>query len=176
MPARRSRARIRALVLLPSLLLAGCFQSEQPKFPLTSAAAPFGRGGNYVVYEHVDGGEWRRQEVFAVTQRPDGAYDLRNEAGKRQMISLYSIGDEMFAGQAHPPSGALGYGYMIFRISGDEAVLYLPQCERQDANALMAAGVEIKGRLECHIDGVADPLALLRTLAPGPPVSKLVRQ
>lgn len=176
MPARHPRARIRALVLVPSLLLAGCFQSEQPKFPLSGAAAPFGGGGSYVVYERVDGDEWRRQEVFTVTRRPDGAYDLRNEAGKSQTISLYLIGNEMFAGQAHPPAGKSGYGYMMFRVTGDEAVLYLPQCDRQNADALSTAGVEIKGRLECHIDGVADPLALFRTLEPGPPVSKLVRQ
>ena len=41
-------------------LLAGCFTSQTPKFPLASAVPLFGDGGRYIMFEH-SGGEWRRR-------------------------------------------------------------------------------------------------------------------
>jgi hypothetical protein len=164
------------LLAASSFLLAGCFQSEQPKFPLASASAPFGNGGRYVVYEWVAGDRFDRQEVFVITRRADGGYDLANEKGQTLAISLHALGGGLFVGQARPSQRQPGYGYVMFRMTGNEAVLYLPQCDRQDKSILTAAGVAVKGQLECIIDGVAEPAALFRRLDLGNPVSKLVRE
>src|SRR5712671_1735535 len=92
------------LVLLAAIgvLLAGCFQSEQPKFPLADAAAPFGEGGRYVVYEWVTGDRFDRQEVFVITRRADHGYDFVNEKGETLTMSLHALGDDRFVGQSRP--------------------------------------------------------------------------
>src|SRR5436190_15298169 len=88
------------LVLLAaiSILLAGCFQSEQPKFPLADAAAPFGQGGRYVVYERVAHDRFERQEVFVITRRADRAYDFVNEKSETLTMSLHALGGDRFVG------------------------------------------------------------------------------
>ena len=55
-----------------------------------------------------------------------------------------------------------GYGYTVFRIAGNEAVLYVPQCDDQDKAMLAAASVEVNGQFECIIDRVADAPALFK--------------
>src|SRR5467141_2309186 len=85
------------LLAAASALLAGCFESEQPKFPLASAAAPFGEGGRYVVYERVANDQFQRQEVFVIKRRPDRAYDFVNEKSEVIAISLHAIGGDLFA-------------------------------------------------------------------------------
>ena len=165
----------RIAVVAISVLLAGCFQSEQPKFPLASAAAPFGDGGRYVVYDRVAEDRYQRQEVFVVKRRPDGAYDLVNEKGEVLTISLHAVGGDRFAGQTAEQDKP-GYGFVVFRIAGNEAVLYLPQCDKQDKAMLVAFGVDLKGQQECFIDRVADPAGLFKQLELGEPISKLVRE
>jgi hypothetical protein len=176
MPRRLQTLLLPALLIVVGVLLTGCFQSEQPKFPLASAAAPFGDGGRYVVYEWVASGSWNRQEVFVVTRRADGSYEFMNEKGQTLAMSLHALGDGLFVGQARPSKDRPGYGYVVFRMTGNEAVLYLPQCDKQDKTILSTAGVEVSGRFECIVDRVADPAALFKQLDLGNPVSKLVRE
>jgi hypothetical protein len=158
------------------IVLAGCFQSEQPKFPLADAAAPFGEGGRFVVYEWVAGDRFERQEVFVITRRADRAYDFVNEKGETLTMSLHALGEDRFVGQASPDKTQPGYGYVVFRMTGNEALLYLPQCDKQDKAALNAAGVELNGEYECIVDRVGDPAGLFRRLDLGEPASKLVRE
>jgi hypothetical protein len=167
-----------ALLVLAAIcvLLAGCFQSEQPNFPLANAAAPFGEGGRYVVYERVAGDRFERQEVFDITRRPDRAYDFVNEKGETLTMSLYALGGDRFVGQASPSKNQPGYGYVVFRIAGNEAVLYLPQCDKQDKSVLKAAGVEMNGEYECIVDRVTDPAELFKQVVLGEPASKLIRE
>ena len=164
------------LLLTVGILLAGCFQSEQPKFPLADAAAPFGDGGRYVVYERTAGDRFERQEVFVITRRVDRAYDFVNEKGETLTISLHALGGDRFVGQANPSKNQPGYGYVVFRFTGNEATLYLPQCDKQDKAVLKASGVELSGDYECIIDRVGDPAALFGRLDLGEPTSKLVRE
>jgi hypothetical protein len=169
----------RLLLVAPlAFLLAGCFSSEQPKFPLASAAAPFGEGGRYVVYEHVADNRYQRQEVFVIKRRADRAYDFVNEKGEVLTISLHEGGSHLFAGQAkaEQDKDKPGYGYVMFRIAGGEAVLHAPQCDQQDRVMLEAFGVEISSAYDCIIDRVADPVGLFKRLDLGQPVSKLVRE
>lgn len=165
------------LVSALALPLAGCFSSEQPKFPLADAAAPFGDGGRYVVYEHVADNRYQLQEVFVINRRPDRAYDFVNEKGEVLTISLHAVGGNLFAGQTKVENekDKPGYGYVMFRVAGNETVLHAPQCDQQDKAMLKAFGVEISG-YDCLIDRVADPAGLFKQLDPGQPVSKLVRE
>jgi hypothetical protein len=158
------------------VLLAGCFQSEQPKFSVADAAAPFGDGGRYVVYERVAGDRFERQEVFVIKRRADRAYEFVNEKGETLTISLHALGSDRFVGQASPSKNQPGYGYVVFRFTGNEATLYLPQCDKQDKAVLKAAGVEMNGEYECIVDRVGDPVGLFRRLELGEPTSKLVRE
>jgi hypothetical protein len=161
------------------VVLAGCFESEQPKFPLASATAPFGDGGRYVVYEREENDQFKRQEVFVIKRRPDRAYDFVNEKGEAIRISLHAIGGDLFAGQANneqeKDKDKPAYAYVVFRVTGSEALLHVPQCDEQDKAMLATFQVEI-GRFECMIDRVADPAALFKQLALGKPISKLVRE
>ena len=96
------RTRLGSLLLLTAtcLLLAGCFQSEQAKFPLASAAAPLHEGGRYVVYERGPDNTYQRQEVLEIKHRGDGAYDLVNEKGETLTISFHALRGDLFVGQA----------------------------------------------------------------------------
>ena len=172
------RTRLGSLLLLTAtcLLLAGCFQSEQAKFPLASAAAPLHDGGRYVVYERGPDNTYRRQEVLEIKHRGDGAYDFVNEKGETLTISFHALSGDLFVGQAKGENDQPGYGYTVVRIAGNEAVFYVPQCDDQDKPMLAAASVEVSGQLECIIDRVADAPALFKRLDPGAPVSKLLRE
>ena len=177
---KKLKNRVRALLFTAmSVLLAGCFESEQPKFPLASAAAPFGEGGRYVVYERVANDQFQRQEVFVIKRRPDRAYDFVNEKGEVIWISLHAIGGDLFAGQANSEQekdkDKPAYAYVVFSVTGSEALLHVPQCDEQDNATLATFQVEI-GRFECMIDRVADPSGLFKRLELGKPVSKLMRE
>jgi hypothetical protein len=176
-PMAQRPARLPSLLFLPAicLLLAGCFQSEQPKFPLANAAAALDQGGRYVVYERGPDNTYQRQEVLQIKHRDDGAYDFVDEKGETVTISFHALGGDLFVGQAKAEKDQPGYGYTIVRIAGNEAVLYVPQCDDQDKAVLAAASVEVNGQLECIIDRIADAPALFKRLDPGEPVSKLVR-
>jgi hypothetical protein len=157
------------------LLLAGCFQSEQPKFPLADAAAPLGDGGRYALYERSPDNRYQRQEAVVIKRRSDGAYDFIDEKGEAQTVS-FRLGGDLFVGQAKADKDQPGYGYAVLRVTGGEAMVYVPQCDAQDKAALAASGVEVNGQLECIVDRVGDTAGLFKRLALGQPVSKLVRE
>jgi hypothetical protein len=77
--------RLGSLLLLTAtyLLLAGCFQSEQAKFPLASAAAPLHDGGRYVVYERGPDNTYQRQEVLEIKHRGTVPMILSTRRGRR---------------------------------------------------------------------------------------------
>jgi hypothetical protein len=165
-----------AIVCAVALLLSGCFISEQPKLPLTSAAAPFGEGGRYGVFERGDGDRYKRQEAFVIKRRADGAYDFTNEKGEVLQISFHPFGTGQFLSQAKAEKDQPGYGYAVFRFTGNEAVMYAPQCSDQDKAKVEPFGVEVNSQFECVIDRVADLPGLFGKLDLGQPVSKLVRE
>jgi hypothetical protein len=158
------------------LLLAGCLQSEQPKFPLADAAAPLGEGGRYAVYERGADNRYQRQEAVVIKRRGDRAYDFVDEKGETQIVSFHPLGGNLFIAQAKAEKDQPGYGYAVMRMAGSEAFVYVPQCDAQDKAVLTAAGVEVNGQLECVLDKVADAPALFKRLDLGEPVSKLVRE
>src|SRR5262245_27285574 len=118
-----------AILLVASLsfLLSGCFISEQAKLSLSTAAAPFGAGGRYGVFERGDNNQYKRQETFVIKRRGDGAYDFTNEKGEVIQISFHPLGPNQFIGQAKAEKDQPGFGYAVFRFAGKEAVLYAPQ-------------------------------------------------
>jgi hypothetical protein len=162
--------------LAASLLLSGCFTSETPKFPIESAVAvaPLGDGGRFQTYERLDGDRYKKDEVMVVKRRPDGGYDFVNEKGEVQPISFHPLAGGNLVGQA-PESEKSKYGYVIFRVAGNEAFVYVPACDDQDKAQLEKLGVVFVGQYECTIDRVADPAAFFASLKLGEPTSKMVR-
>ena len=165
-------------IAMLAALLGGCFLSEQAKFPLSAAAPALGEGGRFDIFEHEAGDRYKAQaEVLVLKRRPDGAYDFTNEKGESSPISLHRVAPDLFVGQSASTRGdKTAFAYVMFRVAGNEAFLYIPQCEAQDQAKLAAAKVEVRGQLECYIDGVADPAALFASFKLGDPVSKLVRK
>ena len=129
-----------------------------------------------MVYERGPDDRYQRQEVLVIKRRGDGAYDFIDEKGETQTVSFHALGGDVFVGQAKAEKDQPGYGYGVLRVTGGEALFYVPQCDDQDKTALAASGVEVNGHLECIIDRVADPAALFQRLDLGQPVSKLVRE
>jgi hypothetical protein len=164
------------LLTATCLLLAGCFQSNEPKFPLADAAAPLGDGGRYALYERSPDNRYQRQEALVIKRRGDGAYDFVDEKGEAQTVSFHALGGDLFVGQAQADKDQPGYGYAVLRVAGGEALIYVPQCDAQDKAALAASGVEVNGQLECILDRVGDAAGLFKRLALGQPVSKLLRE
>jgi hypothetical protein len=158
------------------LLLAGCLQSEQPKFPLADAATPLGEGGRYAVYERGADNRYQRQEAVVIKRRSDRAYDFVDEKGETQMVSFHALGGDLFIAQAKAEKDQPGYGYAVMRMTGSETLVYVPQCDAQDKSVLAAAGVEVNAQLECILDKVGDVPTLFKRLDLGEPVSKLVRE
>lgn len=159
-------------------LLSGCFVSEQPRFPPSSAAPAFGEGGRYGVFEHIAGDRYRRHESFLVRRRGDGGYEFVNEKGEVLSISFHTIDGGLFVGQAKTGKDKDGfeYAYTLLRVVDNEALMYLPQCDKQDEAALTGFGVEFKGKDECIIDRVAEPLKLFGSVTLGEPFYKMVRE
>ena len=171
---------LRRVLLLGAigLVLSGCFQSDGPKFPPGTAAAPFGDGGRYVVYEYVAEDRYERQEVFDIKRRADRAYDLINEKGQTIAVTFHAVAEDRFVGQTKTEKDPnhKTYGYLMLRVTDKEALLYLPQCGEQELAVLDAFEVKVLNKLECSIDRVSDPVELFKALRLGHPVSKLVRE
>jgi hypothetical protein len=162
--------------LAASFLLSGCFFSETPKFPAGNAVAAFGDGGRFQGYDRMEDDRYKKADeaVIIVKRRGDGGYDFVNEKNEVQPISFYPIAGGNFVGQALE-DGKSRYAYVVFRIAGNEAFVYVPDCDKQDKAKLETLGVVI-GQFECRIDRVADPAAFFASLTLGEPTSKLVRE
>jgi hypothetical protein len=167
--ARRGRGFV---LLALSLLLAGCFTSTQPKFPLSSAVPALGDGGRYVGYERMSDGSFKREEAFDVRKRADGGYDFVDAKGKVTTLSLHRIGPDRFVAQAREEGGV---HYIVLQVRGNEVLAFAPDCKKQDVARLTAQGVDIR-QYECVIDAVTDPTALFAGLNVGEPGSKMVRE
>ena len=163
-------------VLAASFLLSGCFFSETPKFPAANAVAAFGDGGRFQGYERMEDDRYKKDDeaIIIVKRRGDGGYDFVDTKDKVQPIWFHPIAGGNFVGQALE-NGKSRYAYVVFRIAGKEAFVYVPDCDRQDKAQLEKLGVGI-GQFECKIDSVADPAAFFASLTLGEPTSKLVRE
>ncbi len=155
------------------LLLTGCFTSELPKFPLSSAVAAFGNGGRYGVFEHVGNGKYIKRRTVMVTPSLDGSYAFVGEKSTL-LISFHNVGNNVIVGQSKPGNNRNAYIYLILARKGKETFLYLPQCEAQDTALLSAHGITFRDPFECSIDGVSNPARLFATLSAGEPNSKMV--
>jgi hypothetical protein len=163
--------------LAVSFLLSGCIFSETPKFPADSAVAAFGDGGRFQGYDRTDDGHFKKADeaIFTVKRRGDGGYDFIDQKNEVQPISFHPIAGGNFVGQAPEKNGTSRYSYVVFHIAGNEAFIYVPDCDKQDKAQLEKLGVAI-GKFECGIDRVADPAAFFASLTLGEPTSKLVRE
>ncbi len=157
------------------LALAGCFYSEQPKFPLTSAVAIVGDGGRFAYYERDAKGAFQQHAIYDIRHRNDGAYDVVNDSGGVTLASVHPIANGMLVMQATPQDNKLSTAYFVVQAAGEEVLIYVPDCNKQDKGKLPGFGVVIGLPDKCLIDRVADPAALFATLKLGDPTGKIVR-
>ncbi len=162
------------LALAAGFLLAGCFASQEPRFPQSSAVPTLGDGGNYQAYEQIEGKD-SPSDKMSVRRRSDGGYDFINEKGAATPVSFHAIPGGVHVAQVKLESSQ-GYGYVLFRIAGNEALVIPAERDKQDQAKMVALGVEIRNKLECHIDKVADPVAFFVGLKTSDPISKLVKE
>ena len=64
-------------------------------------------------------------------------------------ISFHPFGTGQFLSQAKAEQDQPGYGYAVFRFTGNEAVMYAPQCSDQDKAKIEPLGVEVNSQFEC---------------------------
>jgi hypothetical protein len=162
------------LALAAGFLLAGCFASERPMFPQSSAVPALGDGGRYAAFEQIDGKD-KPTESMTVRPRSDAGYDFINEKGATTPVTFHVIPGGLHVAQVKL-EGNQGYGYVLFRISRNEALVIPAECDKQDQAKLVALGVEIRNKFECHIDKIADPVAFFAGLQTGASISKLVKE
>jgi len=161
------------LIAALSVLSSGCFTSEAPKFPASSAVATFGNGGRYVMFEHVGKGQFRRQGPLTVKQLPDGTYEFIREKTVLP-ISFHDVGNGIIVAQAKPSDNKHAYGYLFLTKKGTETFLHLPQCDKQDPAVLSANGVVYRDKWECSVEKVSDPAKLFAALTFGEASFKIV--
>ena len=162
------------LVLAMTILLAGCFASKQPMFAPATAVKALGEGGKYATFEIADGKE-KPTDKYVVRPRADGAYDFVNEKGAATPVSFHPIAGGLHVAQVKL-EGNSGYGYVLFRIAGKDAQVIPAECDQQDQAKLLALGVEIRSKYECHIDKIADPAAFFAGLKYGKSISRMERE
>ena len=160
--------------LAMSVLLAGCFASQKQMFPQASAVPALGDGGRYAAFEQVDGKD-KPTEATTVRPRSGGGYDFINEKGAATPVTFHVIPGGRYVAQV-TLEGQSGYGYILFRIAGNEALVIPAECEKQDQAKMVALGVEIRSKFECRIDKVADPVAFFAGLKLSESISKLVKE
>jgi hypothetical protein len=162
-----------------SVLLSGCFTSQTPKFPTSSAVPALGDGGRYVIFNRVGKGKFKKDQVLTVKRLPDGAYEFipdKRATGKSRppQLSFHDIGNGVTVAQAKgPEDNTHPYSYLFLTRKGNELFLDLPQCDKQNAAVLEANGVVFRDKWECSIEKVADPAKLFAALTPDEPDIKL---
>ena len=163
--------------LVVTALLSGCFASDKPMF-LAETAVRALEPGRYGLFEQY-GDQTKPSEYMEVRQRGN-VYDFVNEKGAVNPVSFHPIAGGLHVAQVGdlPQQGSdrKGYGYALFEIGGREARVYVVECDKQDKEKLIAAGVEWRGQYECFIDRVADPAAFFAGLRRSEPPSRMVRQ
>lgn len=161
-------------VALLGALLSGCFASDRPMFSAGSAVRALGEGGKYATFEQVDGKD-RPSDPIVVRPRGGNAYDFVNEKGAVTPGTFHALpGGEHIA--QLKLEGNQGYGYILFRIAGKEAIVIPAECNKQDAAKMASLGVVQRNQLECRIDKVADPVAFFAGLKRSEPVARMVRE
>jgi hypothetical protein len=165
----------RVLVMLALAgLLSGCFGSDRPMFPATSAVRALGEGGRYATFEVTDGKE-KSSDPLVVRPRDDGGYDFVNEKGASNPVTFHPIAGGLHVAQVKL-EGDQGYGYVVTRIVANGMTVIPAECDRQDGKTIDALGVVRRNQYECRIDNVADPAAFFAGLTFSPPVSRMVRE
>ena len=168
------RFMISGFVLALGALLSGCFASDRAMFAPGTAVRALGDGGKYATFEQVDEKD-RPSDPIVVRPRPGNAYEFVNEKGAITPATFHPIPGGEHVAQLRLESNQ-GYGYVLFRIAGKEAIVIPAECNKQDAAKMASLGVVQRNQFECRIDKVADPVAFFVGLKRSEPVARMVRE
>jgi hypothetical protein len=163
-----------ATLLALATLLSGCFASDRAMFAPGTAVRALGDGGKYATFEQVDGKD-RPSDPIVVRPRSGNAYDFINEKGVATPATFHALPSGEHVAQLKL-EGNQGYGYILFRIAGKEAIVIPAECNKQDAAKMATLGVVQRNQFECRIDRVADPAAFFVGLTRSEPVARMVRE
>jgi hypothetical protein len=174
MPTEDYLMRRIAVVVALGALLSGCFASDKPLFSAETAVLALGEGGRYATFETGDGKE-QPSDPLTVRPGPGNVYDFINEKGVATPVTFHPLAGEQHIAQVKL-EGDAGYGYVLLRTDGRQAVVVPIECNKQDEATMKALGVERRDQFECRIDKVADPLAFFAGVTRSKPVSRMVRE
>lgn len=163
-----------AVAALLSAILSGCFASDRPLFAPESGVRALGDGGKYATFEQADGKD-QPSDPIVVRPRGSNGYDFINEKGAVTPATFHPLPGGEHVAQL-TLEGDQGYGYVLFHISGKEALVVPAECSKQNAAKMASLGVVQRNQFECRIDKVADPVAFFTGLKRSEPVARMVRE
>jgi hypothetical protein len=158
--------------VLVAMTLAGCMESTESVFGPDTRVLPFSSPLKVDGYQRMlPTDPW--QPAGRATLVADQALVVRevDEAGATRATSytFHALGPQRFIVQANFGNS---YGYGLLEIDQGEGHLFMLDCWRIDRQAFLAAGGTVRTGLPpgdmCVLDKVADPVALLRSIATQP--------
>ncbi len=84
------------VALLLGLTLSGCITSKSAKFPASTAVALFGDGGQYKVFDRVEGNQYMENDAAEIKKRPDGGYDFSQQGNEPTAVDLLPLNAPIF--------------------------------------------------------------------------------
>jgi hypothetical protein len=163
-----------AVVVMLGALLSGCFASDKPLFSAETAVLALGEGGRYATFEIRDGKD-EPSDPVTLRPGPGNTYDFIDEKGVATPVTFHPLSGDEHVAQAKL-EGNGGYGYMLVRTDGRQAVAIPVECNRQDAARMEALGVVRRDQFECRIDKVGDMAAFFLGLKRSEPTTRMVRE
>ena len=164
--------RLSRLFLILPLVLCGCISSKEELLGPDSRVLPFLPGTKFEIYRREQAREpWvKDSDTAAVTA--DASLVVRELDNKGKLkdyprYTFHSLGFERFLAQGqYDPKGP--YSYSLLEVRNGEGILVPFDCKKIDQQAFKAAGGTVDKDNVCFIDGLADKLGFLKTLAANP--------
>jgi hypothetical protein len=157
-------------VALCSLGLTACLNSEKSLMDANSRILPFTPPITIEVYDRENPKDpWRKEKDLATLVADDQLRVRIKDGPTGDTYTFHQLepGRFMVEGRMQS-SGRFAYG--VLEVRNGEGILHHLRCENLDQAAFEAAGGVVTGFhfKECNLDKVANPLALLKSLAAKP--------
>lgn len=164
--------RLSRLFLILPLILCGCISSKEELLGPDSRVLPFLPGTKFELYKRAQAREPWVKENDAGTVTADAALvvrelDSKGKSKEYPRYTFHSLGFERFLVQGQFESKG-PYSYAVLEVRNGEGIVVPFDCKKIDQEAFKTAGGVISKDNVCSIDGVADKIGLLKSLAASP--------